>query len=369
MDGIADKKQNEAEYILFKEVADRNKFYSKRWWIVFTFVGLFLFLFLFSYPEQSSKSILLEQFDRQAYTSQPLAFAWLFGLLDFLTNGNRLVFEIILFALLSALWGSVAVRWGTLLSSSCSAPAVLVSLAIMNPMTMDFHVLATRHSFSLAFLFLAVTFSGSLLQWRSVLLFVIAIGFHYSTLPLVLLFALFSGYGEITYKKGMVILFSITIISFVGLAVFTNTRLAEHIPSSFYKKRFVAANPELVSEYPKTQKGQPWDEGYFNHECRVQWFYLISALGASWILLRFDKWRILGQSGIPMTLAALGSIILLNAYPGSNRLLYAALIPGMIQIPLALAQELEGRIKLPLIWVQISIAVALIMLVNLMIYT
>ena len=70
-----------------------------------------------------------------------------------------------------------------------------------------------------------------------------------------------------------------------------------------------------------------------------------------------------------MTLAALGSIILLNAYPGSNRLLYAALIPGMIQIPLALAQELEGRIKLPLIWVQISIAVALIMLVNLMIYT
>jgi hypothetical protein len=340
----------------------------KKNWKLSGGVGLILFVFLFLYPDQSSKGIILDQFDRQLYSQNPVAFAGLFWIIDILTNGNLLGFEIIFFGLLSILWAMVALRWATLLKPNEAASAWIVFLVICNPMALDFHVLASRHSYSLALFFLAASFARAPWSWWSACLLALSIGFHYSTLPLVLLFFLFRGWGEFLIQRGKWILAGITIISFVALALFRHTRLAESIPDALYKKQFISANLELVNEY-QSQTGQPWSVGFFNHESHVQWFYLGAAFGVSWLLLRIEKQDYLGPNGVPMMLAALGCVIIFNAYPGSNRFLYAVLIPGMIYVPMMVAQQLEHRIKWSASRMEVFLVCFVILIVNLMVYT
>lgn len=332
-------------------------------------LGLFLFVFLFFYPDQSSKGIILDQFDRQLFSQSPVAFAGLFRVLHFLTNGNQLGFEIIFFGLLSILWAMVALRWATLLKPNEAASAWIVFLVICNPMALDFHVLASRHSYSLALFFLAASFTRAPWSWGSVCLFALSIGFHYSTAPLVLLFILFRGRGEFSIQRGRRVLAGITVISFVALSLFTHTRLAESIPDALYKKRFISANSELVNDYRGPKIGQPWGVGFNNHESHVQWFYLGAALGLGWLLLRIEKQDYLGPNGVPMMLAALGCVVIFNAYPGSNRFLYAVLIPGMIYVPMIFVQHLDHLVKWPTSRVTVSLVCAVILIVNLMIYT
>lgn len=348
-------------------MASRNLFRQNWGWS--GGLGLFLFVFLVFYPDQSSKGIILEQFNRQLYSQNPVAFAGLFRILDFLTNANQLGFEIIFFGLLSILWAMVALRWATLLKPNEAASAWIVFLVICNPMALDFHVLASRHSYSLALFFLAASFTKAPWSWGSACLFVLSIGFHYSTLPLVLFFILFRGRGEFSIQRGRRVLAGITVISFVALLLFTHTRLAESIPDALYKKRFISANSELVNEYRGPKVGQPWEVGFFNHESHVQWFYLGAAFGISWLLLRIEKQDYLGPNGVPMMLAALGCVVFFNAYPGSNRFLYAVLIPGMIYVPMIFVQHLDHLVKWPTSRVTVSLVCTVIFIVNLMVYT
>ncbi len=351
-------------------ISSLKKFEEPR--ILGAIVGMTYFLFLLWQPPVSSKGILIDQFILNQYESNPPAYVILCKVIHFISSGSALTFEVITYALLATLWGALVLHWSQFLRAKASSAPWILLLIMCNPAILDFHLLCTRQSFSLGLFFLITSLPLNPFGWRNLCCYALAIGFHYSILPLILLFLLLRGKMRVSKKAATLYLIGITILSFTALTLLSHTRLAEVIPEPLYGKRFMTVNPELVNEYEL--KGRSWAEGtginssFFNHEGNVQWFYLVGSLALSITLIWGRTSQYSGPNGAPVLLASLACMIVFNFYPGCNRLIYSIVIPSLIYFPLLLSKPLINFSKWPSPVIETLSVFCAVVVFNMMIY-